>query len=456
MYNLNQKTKKTTGALAPYLDVYLEVTRGLNVTHVSERTSGNLVDEATFRYDGCLGSLQMNESDTLVSGTSRYPSFGPHLYDGVVITAERLGVLSAYRQTDPDRDSRHTDVMEVFTSPDSAFWLLLLAFSLSAILVMYVTIKLFYPPTSRLLAKCVLWWTSILFASLLRQRGTSPRRLSKLTTMSAVLLVVAVAVLLLPFHLTSMMQTTMVVYERPITVESFAQLRDSGRRPLWFSLFADSDEFRLAPPGSIKRWLWDRAVGDEKGVKESMVLPDESAVMHGFSVGHQKEALLIHELKADVVLRFACVYSRSHREMMDVNGMFKAEKDTSDRKISLTTNSLTPADIVRHMSRRAQFISEAHLFEGCMRRIEFKDVAGLEHPVPESPRIDACTDGVIRPVEPDLRPVPPIHLKGLLVMCVIGMSLAAAVWVMEGLFWCLRFKGRRNGAKRSNRIAARA
>ena len=46
-------------------------------------------------------------------GLTIYPTLGANLRNGVVITAERLGLLSAYRPVDLLTDSQDTHVMEM-------------------------------------------------------------------------------------------------------------------------------------------------------------------------------------------------------------------------------------------------------------------------------------------------------------------------------------------------------
>ena len=111
-YQFDEGSSRVSGPAAPIGNLFLEVTEGLNVSLLQKDTIAHLIEGSSDLYDGCLGSLQANESDTMVFGLNSYPCLGPNLRNGVVILAERLGLASAYPQTNITTDYKNTHVMD--------------------------------------------------------------------------------------------------------------------------------------------------------------------------------------------------------------------------------------------------------------------------------------------------------------------------------------------------------
>ena len=419
-----------TGAAAPLVQLLLETTSGLNVSYALEERIGNLIDGSSSRYDGCIGSLQSNDSDTLLPGLTRFPTFGPNLRNGVVITADRLGTLSAYKQIDASKDYIRTDVMEMFAALSPAVWVLVVAVYLAAFLYMLTAAKALFrkrkPSTRHILLRA----TQVLLACLLRQYSSLPSRFMRRTSMTAILFVACVAAFLIIFYLTSMIKTDMVVYKLPETIQSFVELLSSGRQPAWIEFLGDTNNFRFALSDSMKGRLWSRAVQMSK--QYSMLGANPASLMeHAMRIAKLQEALVLHENKAKIFLRFACAYARTQSIMMETNGLFRRESDEGDDMASLLTNYLTKPAVVHIISHRAQRLSQAHLLEAAIERIELADNLGIRHPESVFTQIQSCASGMITLVEPDLMPVSLIHYSSLALLVGTFFAMATVAWLIE-------------------------
>ena len=433
-YQFDEGSSRVSGPAAPIGNLFLEVTEGLNVSLLQKDTIGHLIEGSSDLYDGCLGSLQANESDTMVFGLNSYPCLGPNLRNGVVILAERLGLASAYPQINVTTDYKNTHVMDMFASFSFKLWLLVAAFYLASVLLTLLAVRLLLRRRrldrrnrgSRLLASGM----QVLIACLLRQHSSVPSDLLTRKTLSFNYSLTAIASLYLSFYLTSMIKTESVVFKRPFTVESFEELLAFDLRPLWISTFTDSDEFRLAPRGSLNRRLWDRAFA--RGINESLIETSlVAAVNHAVQIGHQKEAAIFHDSKATVLIRGACAFSRVRHVMDRTNALFRREEGARERPVALTTNTLTPDSVVRHMSRRVQRISQGRLLQTVVDRTDASTIMGISDPESVFSQIETCASGVIEPVHPDLRPIPLRHYGSLFLSVGAGILLATAVMATE-------------------------
>lgn len=87
------------GAGASVLPHNMERIRGLNFTMTAETRVGDLTDPQNLLYDGCIGSIQRNESDVMLLPSFNFPSPGPNLVQGVVFAYHKVGIVSAYNRS---------------------------------------------------------------------------------------------------------------------------------------------------------------------------------------------------------------------------------------------------------------------------------------------------------------------------------------------------------------------
>ena len=114
-----------SGSFAVTGNLLLQQLQGINYTVVREPVFGTLINHEAQHYDGCIGSLQKNESDFMVTGgLMPIQVMGPNLTHTVVDGFARMGIASAYNRTNIDNQS-HTQVLDMVFSFSSGLWIML-------------------------------------------------------------------------------------------------------------------------------------------------------------------------------------------------------------------------------------------------------------------------------------------------------------------------------------------
>lgn len=83
---------RVTGPLKVIIEVTLSHYRGMNMTLNRESSEGALVDNGSRKYNGCIGSIQRNESDVTLSGSLNIPLPGPNLTHTVVDGFNKMAI----------------------------------------------------------------------------------------------------------------------------------------------------------------------------------------------------------------------------------------------------------------------------------------------------------------------------------------------------------------------------
>jgi hypothetical protein len=117
---------RITGAVANVVSGSLSIVMGLNYTFIRKSSDGVLIDAGKKMYDGCIGSMQRNESDVMYSW-NQYPFDAPNLTQKVDGSG-RIGILSGYRQVKIS-ERNATDVMDMMEAFTADVWLIHVAFT---------------------------------------------------------------------------------------------------------------------------------------------------------------------------------------------------------------------------------------------------------------------------------------------------------------------------------------
>ena len=118
-----------------------------NVTYLDADKQGDIVNERRQMYDGCLGMLQRNESDTFFP-MLEYPVMGPGLRHRFPFTTQRSMIVSAYNRSSAEMT---TGVLDAFQSFSLDLWLAiaasfaLLAVVLASVHTVYQRLPVFRP-----------------------------------------------------------------------------------------------------------------------------------------------------------------------------------------------------------------------------------------------------------------------------------------------------------------------
>ena len=319
-----------TGVLAVTLNLLLDQLRGINYTVVREPGYGTMTDEKTQQYDGCIGSMQKNESDFMPTvGMLTVPVVGPNLTQTVVDGFERIGILSAYNRTTANDQSR-TQVLDMVFSFSLELWILLTFSIIFLFLLLHAALEvrgevLYAKYASRL------WDTRRMLATGKRGRSGEERKRPRSASKSAwnvvacilkqhsscgfchvnfrpisiLYTIITLLCFFAGFYLTSMIKTDMVVVQPPITVTTYDEVIRSGRRPAWFKYLTEKSHFEHAVIGTKEKRIWDIAVA--KGLTESLVPSTVASVMnHTSEVGRLTEVILLYRQLGVAFIPYYC------------------------------------------------------------------------------------------------------------------------------------------------------
>lgn len=99
---LSREDGKFAGFTSHILQVYEEILSGINHTFVQEDSFGNMIDRSSHSYDGCIGSMQRNESDVAVL-LIVVPIDGPNVTQTLVNGWDQATIISSYKKPDMAR-----------------------------------------------------------------------------------------------------------------------------------------------------------------------------------------------------------------------------------------------------------------------------------------------------------------------------------------------------------------
>ena len=212
-----------------------------NASFTSSNKLGDM-DPGTMMFDGCLGQLQRNESDTTL-GSIIMPLLGKGLMHASTGAVSKIVMWSGYNNT---AVPSNTDVMDAFDSFTAKLWLLILLTTafLTVVLFLIFRFKLLSLPESKARGdprltqrqrtrRCMAQALLIVTANVLKQHTSYSFR-GKLLRRRMILFLFAVFSFFIMFYFSSMIKTEMVVQQRPETISSYEELlAKPNTKPLW-------------------------------------------------------------------------------------------------------------------------------------------------------------------------------------------------------------------------------
>ena len=338
--------KRLAGAFAPAAQLMLDCfARGFaNVTLQASHRLGDRQalegsehsdDPEEIRYDGCLGRLQDNSSDTFLPVID-FPILGKNLRHSPATLPVRVMIATAYNVS---QVQDKTDVMDAF-----------LAFSLKSRVLILASLVIV-----TLLLSFMMRFTALFRSTgnphLLRWTRASRRRLLRLIRRTAemvigmlvkqhssyhvktrrhgIRLMVAVTATLafmIGTFFSCTIKTEMVVVKPPDTITSYRDILDRPKvHPFWIRQLRDHEEFQSAASDSLEGRIWTRAM--ERGMNASRIGADSSLMSQADRVIRHEAVwlgvsyLLVPVMRifcgllseSDMVTGDACVCDHDHR-----------------------------------------------------------------------------------------------------------------------------------------------
>lgn len=281
MLTLNAAKGRFEGAYAALVNIHLD-NPFANFSFVSGGSYGVVVDHERFLYDGCLGSMQRNESDVAFISVPT-PVLGPNLTQGSTIGSEEVHILSTYTSSVDQINASVLNSIQVFNQTTS----LLSGLTLMSLILLLVS-RLFLLCRRKKLFAVFRWAAAFCLAWFVKQFSATHFNARRTGTRLTVLLIL-VTVFLLHAFFNSMIKTELSVTKKPVIVESYADILDrEDVRSVWSNTMADFALFRDAPADSLMHKVWKDAFRKAAG--------NERRILWGFDSSPGEASMIFNEI----------------------------------------------------------------------------------------------------------------------------------------------------------------
>lgn len=426
--------------LTKYFKNLINMSQFDNVTFVTEKNVGSLVDPERLEYNGCIGSLQRNESDMSLQ-PSLYAYYGPNVTILNAVTYDIINIATVYKR---ELASSTSPVLDFLSSYSLVEWLVTVMLILSICCVIIAKTAMLHsllsPQSQRRL--------------MLKIKGTGKRAMKILVScafkqhpncnqsqMSRITSWMYIFMTLLMFFtvcfLTSMIKTEMVVLKKPDTYDSYQDLLDHDVITWWMTDTDGQRPFQQAKEGSLQKQLWDRAVS--KGIEKSLIsltAPGNLSVLDTFiAVAKRKAVGLLNRLVMLTALQNACCMSRSLDLMTDIYGYIKVDQIEQEVLRVVTASAFAPESLRKLLKAQTVNLIERDFFIPEFLRT-FSHVlasnAGHIHEVEE------CASNKIMMPEHNLVPAKISYYEDLITVCTALYLLSLVVLVIEVMIYLLK------------------
>ena len=426
--HVNQDGSSFTGAISKIIVHVLDTFRGpFNRSVVKETSFGKLIDDQTMAYDGCLGSMQRNASDVMVCFQTM-PFKGANLTPATVYGSQQMSILSGYKTVTREEDSVPTHVLDMFLAMSAETWFLLIVLLTALLMLMSARLRM----TGRGRKESRRVAVKALVACLLKQLSSAS--LPQETSVSMIFTIMLQLTFYSGFFLTSMIKTEVVVVHPPVTVKSYQELVDLGRRPLWLEPMPDRLVFQESSSGSMEQAIWRKA--NDMGLNESLITADmSSALTKLLDAANCKSVLLTMKATADTVARVVCMVSRFAQSYETMKPPIATDPEfATDRLVVNVHNHLLHNTIARHIHRQRQRVFQADLIMSSFRFFDYRllvwDTLSLKSSK-ASAAVDDCCNNVVDVPHFDMETVPVVHYVTLAGLVVLGYAFAISILLME-------------------------
>lgn len=376
---------QVTGILAPAYDLTLSVFKYSfpNLTINPTGKLGDLIDPEKGYYDGCIGQLQNNHSDTYIPITS-FPLIAPGIDQGHVLLSSTIVIGTGYNST---AITSTTDVMDAFGSFSRSLWLMIVTTAVVFALSMFVILLASYQMAvlrirKRLLSRkvvplqkgaiiqLILQVIAITMGNMIKQHTGYNIKCRKMMVRMLVLSM-AIFAFIISLYFSAMIKTEKVLVKRPDTISSYQEILDRPHvRPVWARPFGDHREFRDARPGSRRRRIWQRA--QAMGINESFYdFNSESINKLAVDCIHRRSVWLGPAYLTSFTTTNGCAMMASIGMFSEINAWMKTDGKAEERLFGLMKSSLMPRDQSRLLDKAAQRALEHNLMDQVWKQLDF-------------------------------------------------------------------------------------
>ena len=411
----------------------------LNITWIRGEGQGVLRDPETFRYDGCIGSMQRNESDY---GSIMTPEdyYGSNVSIWNTMFSDHNTIGTAYNKSlTTEKTTRVLDFLNAYTFQH---WL----FTISFMIFMYVIImmqmsgrrKRKYNLKERIM-KSFRDANSIAVSCILNQHGSCGNvRMQPMTNW--IYTFMTLLGFFTGYFLTSMIKTEMVVREPPPIFQSYQDILDNEVTPMWDTETYSHRLFQDAVPGSVENRIWQRA--NERGINESVISASHivgepiTGMQLFLEFAHRERVALLARLITQILETTACALMRSTGTLNEVNLFARTDADAAEFLRVMLGSASVRDDIrklvSRKMNRKFEMGTWVHYV---LHRFSFMVASNEGHVV----EVEECSGNTIVVPDYDMESVMLFHYRDLFLLCFILLMISVLIGMVE-----MRFMPRRS------------
>lgn len=269
---------KFTGSLAHFVnDLHTSIERSANITFLMRSEDdgvGELISpDGTF--DGCVGSIQRNESDFMPREFA-FPSDAVNVTQGLIMGDSTMQFMTLYRTID---EVKNNQVISSFNCFEMSVWLLCL---LTLVVGYLCFIAVGYVHERQSVADGdtdeVRMGKDKLYQLATHMTARGSFRDHSSLSRKVLFLSLSLFPLLVLFYFSSMIKTEVVVVDEPFTHKTYQDLLESGVK---ISILRVTDaylNFKYAEAGSAERQLWDMSLTKNGSEDEIHIEPNERSI----------------------------------------------------------------------------------------------------------------------------------------------------------------------------------
>lgn len=430
----------------------------MNVTFefVPKSRFGTLIDPISREYDGCIGSVQSNETDWALIQVP-IGEHGPNLMTGPAMGFEQISILSSYNLTG---DVVDTHILQAFNSFSTSLWIAVI-FTTLLLTMMFATM---FKICSWLADKFLMKENSMFVvlrramekkvptqrAGLLEYTGRSVKMMTsvmmkqptaftmrrrinfaRLLLLSAILFSYWIQV-----YFCNLIKTELAVVRKPITIDTYDDiLGKEDILPMWIALQNDKQLFQKAERGSKESQIWRKMLTITNGsIDQALMTMDPAGMATVLERGVQQKAALL-------IGRYLQTMARSNfcSAQAAASSSEEEEESQSDVYLSRLTTDPGAREYVRvffYNSNLPQEIKDL-IHRITTKRVEhglFDHVSSIMVPIiptPPEERMRMCLSDIIITKLPEIH-VPLItHYVSLFLLTIALISLALLKLVHE-------------------------
>ena len=348
-----------------------------------------------------------------------------------VCSSETATMLSAF-DNDFSKKEEYTNVMDFLNSLSLAHWtacltalLLLCSFLNYRGRILKFENKKRNSRSGRLLSVSSV--LMMLICCILKQMSsfTTPNHVSGVRILIFLLVML---IFYLSFYLTAMIKTEAVVYEKPIVVDTYRDLLESDRRPVWLTFAQDLRFFKHAAKGSMEQRIIERA--EEMGMNESLISSLDECWNRADLVANGQAVLMTSGSNSRDMAALSCGYTRSQRKYLNASTWVTSDPDAREMiGIHVGRRHFVPDSQIELIEKRLRWLFQ-HSVATYAERQYTNTLTPNEGMLAE---MEECNCNHIVYPHLEIDPLPVHHYRFLFLTFISIISMATVVQAIE---WC--------------------